>query len=452
MPTKITELPASGTPATDDVLAIDDVSVAITKKVTIAQIIALVGASSSGNDPMVRYVTKQGNDANSGASWGTAFLTVRKAIEALPTNTLTNGHVYHYGRIYVGRGQFDETVGSEYTGYALDISANIEAIGSGTASGARGTRIRLANSQNKPLVGSGTTASDGHGVVLRDLVLDGNKANQATATGTNADVWHLGGGGFIFRMENLYIQNAKRFGIRADGGVCNIHATELNFAGCGDASAGIAGGGAILVQMNGSPMQITWIGGQIDQCGHSPVQFEQLDGSSGDGMCATLRDIKWENNGGPANVHVQPITFKPRPSVGGSAVLFVLESLWGNAPNAGTDGNPSFVTELAGSGIAARWEMRNVHASPQYAKAFVSLKTGQSSATDTVGRGHFRGTETFNFGQNPVEEWMGLHLYVRESGTPEGVVTAPPGSLCLLKTGAMYLKTTGTGNTGWTLK
>jgi len=33
--------------------------------------------------------------------------------------------------------------------------------------------------------------------------------------------------------------------------------------------------------------------------------------------------------------------------------------------------------------------------------------------------------------------------------TPEGSLAAPPGSLCLTATGAVYKKTTGSGNTGW---
>lgn len=35
------------------------------------------------------------------------------------------------------------------------------------------------------------------------------------------------------------------------------------------------------------------------------------------------------------------------------------------------------------------------------------------------------------------------------SDTPEGTVTAGPGSLCLVTNGALYIKQTGTGNTGW---
>lgn len=35
------------------------------------------------------------------------------------------------------------------------------------------------------------------------------------------------------------------------------------------------------------------------------------------------------------------------------------------------------------------------------------------------------------------------------SGSPEGVVTAEPGSLYLDTTGGLYVKASGSGNTGW---
>lgn len=44
----------------------------------------------------------------------------------------------------------------------------------------------------------------------------------------------------------------------------------------------------------------------------------------------------------------------------------------------------------------------------------------------------------------------------RGAGTPEGAVTAPIGSLYINATGGaattLYVKTSGTGNTGWTAK
>jgi hypothetical protein len=41
---------------------------------------------------------------------------------------------------------------------------------------------------------------------------------------------------------------------------------------------------------------------------------------------------------------------------------------------------------------------------------------------------------------------------VSVAANPEGVVTAPPGSMALSTTGAWYQKATGSGNTGWVLK
>lgn len=40
----------------------------------------------------------------------------------------------------------------------------------------------------------------------------------------------------------------------------------------------------------------------------------------------------------------------------------------------------------------------------------------------------------------------------RGSGSPEGVVTAPQGSMYIDYNGDWYQKKTGTGNTGWILK
>lgn len=36
------------------------------------------------------------------------------------------------------------------------------------------------------------------------------------------------------------------------------------------------------------------------------------------------------------------------------------------------------------------------------------------------------------------------------TASPEGIVTAPPGSLAMSETGVLYIKSSGTGNTGWT--
>lgn len=52
-----------------------------------------------------------------------------------------------------------------------------------------------------------------------------------------------------------------------------------------------------------------------------------------------------------------------------------------------------------------------------------------------------------------LRTWLGIYT---GTGTPEGAVTAPQGSLFLRTDGAasttLYVKTSGAGNTGWTAK
>jgi len=397
----------------------------------------------------VRYVSKDGNDSYDGYSWGSAKLTVRAALESLPTFAGASGILAHYGTINVGRGTFDETKGTEFTTHVLDISHQIRLIGSGTGPGDRGTNIRLAAGQNVPLVdGNPGMGNDAHGVVIRDIGFDGNKANQTTSTGDNADTVIIRGGGFGYRLENTGVSNAKRWGINMKKNMVNVNGYELNFSSCGDATQG----GAVLWTINGGPSQFTWIGGQIDKCGVEPLRIVHL---AGGGAMMSLRDIKFENNGPDPLLHVRPIVFVPIQTAGGQPPMFTLESVYGNSPPAGTGGNPYFIYEQAGLGVGARWELHNINASHYFVKAFESAKTGQSSKTWAIGQAHFRGPETFEFGQNPVVEWSGAQMYVG-TGTPEAVVTAPIGSLFLRKDGAatttLYVKTSGIGNTGWTGK
>ena len=51
---------------------------------------------------------------------------------------------------------------------------------------------------------------------------------------------------------------------------------------------------------------------------------------------------------------------------------------------------------------------------------------------------------------------LGANVIRYGTGTPEGAVTAPIGTLYINRSGGasttLYVKTTGTGNTGWTAK
>ena len=77
----------------------------------------------------------------------------------------------------------------------------------------------------------------------------------------------------------------------------------------------------------------------------------------------------------------------------------------------------------------------------------ISMHGGLTNYNTSVTKTHFLGGVTV--GSTPVTISTG-------SGTPEGVVTAPVGSLFLRNDGStsttLYVKTSGTGNTGWTAK
>jgi hypothetical protein len=46
----------------------------------------------------------------------------------------------------------------------------------------------------------------------------------------------------------------------------------------------------------------------------------------------------------------------------------------------------------------------------------------------------------------------GKPIIINTPANPEGAYTAPPGSLALSDAGGLYIKSTGTGNTGWVAK
>jgi len=62
-------------------------------------------------------------------------------------------------------------------------------------------------------------------------------------------------------------------------------------------------------------------------------------------------------------------------------------------------------------------------------------------------------SESAIFPQSSTTTSPGIY---QNAGSPEGVVTARPGSLCLNSSGgagvSLYVKESGTGNTGWVAK
>jgi hypothetical protein len=342
-----------------------------------------------------------------------------------------------------------ESKGSEYLDHVLDITGSLHIIGQGTGPGDRGTTVQLANGQNCPLVdGAPLMGNDGHNVKIRGVKFDGNKANQTTSTGDNADTVRVQGMGFGYIWEDVTVTNAKRWGVNMLRNACNFTGIELNFALCGDSTQG----GAFRFNMGGNPSQFTWDGGQIDRCGIECIRVEQPDSNSGDGNLITIRDIKLENNGGGASLHARPIAFYPRPGGGGNAVHFTIDSIYANSPTTTAGTHPAVINEMAGAGMAARWNIRNVEGEDAFLKAFTSAKTSKSSHGRSIMQATFRGTEAFGVGASPAYEANGVCVWYGETATPEGRLVANPGSVCYLVNNTWYGKATGTGNTGWVLK
>jgi hypothetical protein len=91
---------------------------------------------------------------------------------------------------------------------------------------------------------------------------------------------------------------------------------------------------------------------------------------------------------------------------------------------------------------------------------YSTTRAGSSGVRFSVGSGLYTGSHSDN-GVDTITTSKyyygtgGLYLSTG-SGTPEGAVTAPIGSLFLRSDGGatttLYVKTSGTGNTGWTAK
>jgi hypothetical protein len=82
-----------------------------------------------------------------------------------------------------------------------------------------------------------------------------------------------------------------------------------------------------------------------------------------------------------------------------------------------------------------------------------AVGTNLFEVADTVFLRNIAGTSAPFVYLGPANTWPGIFI---STGTPEGSVTAPPGSFCLNKSGGagttLYVKESGTGNTGWVAK
>lgn len=126
------------------------------------------------------------------------------------------------GKVELSEGVFIVTPGATAGDGALRVGSNTEFAGAGIGL----TQIKLADAPGHDVTGvirtdSGKTAADGlpistHNVVIRDLTIDGNKANAGTAL---VDGFFCGPKPFTelavdtnIRLENVEVMNASRYG------------------------------------------------------------------------------------------------------------------------------------------------------------------------------------------------------------------------------------------------
>jgi hypothetical protein len=160
-------------------------------------------------DLKIYYVTASASasDSNTGRSWGNAFATVGAAVAALGANP---------GEIHVGPGVF-------YCNVLLRSNQSI------IGSGAFLTTLKSANGANADVVkgynyatltgtnqnGSPSLTAGDNFVTLRDLTIDGNKANNTSGYGIR--IW-----GRSNRFTNVIAQNCAQDGIRTE------YASDIN--------------------------------------------------------------------------------------------------------------------------------------------------------------------------------------------------------------------------------
>ena len=184
---------------------------------------------------------ENGDDANDGLTPASAKQTVRAAVLSLPDST-TGGH--DAGIVECAPCQFTETT------LPIPITRNIAIIGAPSAGGQGitsnydkpGTTIKAGDGTNANIFDSGnyddgTDYTDwSHRVVLRDLMIDGNRANNPG-----------GGYGIVFRqpgfqqdLNNVTIKECNKAGLFVKERGVNFHTRNLGVTHCGAQHPGVS--------------------------------------------------------------------------------------------------------------------------------------------------------------------------------------------------------------------
>lgn len=334
---------------------------------------ALFGTGTCGVPNMaaspVIYVSAAGSDANSGASWATAKLTVAAAVTALPLSS--GGVASRTGTVFVGPGTFTESA------TPIEFNANIQIFCGTNGDSAEGvtnaTVIKLANSKNTALFAYtsayATANGFGHYLQITNCTLDGNAANNSTAP----PLVQIYNGGYQNTFRNVSFQNFNSYALLLENSAVDFSCYTCTFGGSNGTS------GAVFVDDKVGGNIISFYDTQLDNTGVTAFQVTQANTDTGSNNILTLVNTKTEGTTGAAN-HTHVIDFKPRTSAGGHP--FAINILGMTVQN--TQGNgTSAIFEETGSGVAANFNISGLNAGG-YTTSFNNAKSGRTAAAGEI--------------------------------------------------------------------
>jgi hypothetical protein len=382
-------------------------------------------SGTGGAGAAVRYVKTTGSDTNDGLTWATAMASVAAAVDDLPTIG-TGGQARKAGTVEVGSGEFVET------DTPIPVNAELMILGRGNQARvggtiASGTRITLGASTH--LFAPDATFTDfAHNVVFANLTLDG-----ASVVGS-FDLLRLFRPGFSTALYNVGFVNAPRTGLWTINNAVDLYLYNCTAASC------TGPGLRFNFEQTANTANIGIFGAQIDNCGDNTDGAILIDDAA-DGATNNILIFGVKFEGVTNTVHDKCIVH--RQNGGTNPTFYTVAGVTAfRTPGSAT----AIFFEEAGAGSGSRGVFFNIHGDG-YTRALGG--EGLNSANQ-----HVYIAARNNSGA--IIEYGGDTQAAQiRTGTasPENVVTAPPGSIYLDQNGGagdtLFVKESGSGNTGW---
>ena len=321
------------------------------------------GADASGVNDAVRFVDMAGDDDLDGKTRFTPKRTVAAAIKSLPRRG-SGGSERYEGVVHIGPGVFVET------DTPLPVSSGIQLKGSGCNPGflssTLGTKIKLADGQDTHLIDpEGTFTDYAHGLIIEDMELDGNVANNSG----DFDILRILRPGFGCSLRNVNFINAPRWALKIiDEAVC-FYAYNTTFAS--NTLAAIH----INFKSTANLGNIAFFGTQIDNSGAvAPIHIlSEADGVN----CVAFYGLETEAF---SSAHHEKVILMD-PVSGDNGILLIAESVTAFR-NGGGGASVIYIADNAGA--SPRIQARHISRTG-YTNSFQDDKNGTAIASELRG-------------------------------------------------------------------